>query len=246
MQTEATDLVHTLFHMMKKSGCRAWLDMQADTINLDGMRAGVRGSDCLLLVLTKGVLFRPYCIAEIYEAIKAGKRIVLVSEEDPRSSVRWNFERWREHWDISGMADVEDEIAATQLEHAHATAAAASSAGASAAANWSKVGQLGHQLEALTKQQATDTSDYEWCRQQLEADVFEKTPAGAQRAMDAVRDMVLSIRNVIIPFRRRKFETGLLTQVVPGVTQDPFAPPKGPLGGTSEPLEPTRNPHGTP
>ena len=36
MQTEATDLVHTLFHMMDKCGCRAWLDMQADKINRSG------------------------------------------------------------------------------------------------------------------------------------------------------------------------------------------------------------------
>ena len=36
MQTEATDLVHTLFHMMDKCGCRAWLDMQADKINCSG------------------------------------------------------------------------------------------------------------------------------------------------------------------------------------------------------------------
>jgi hypothetical protein len=59
MQTEATDLVHTFFHMIKDHGCRAWLDMQADRIDLPGMRAGVRRSDFLLLVLTKGVLFRP-------------------------------------------------------------------------------------------------------------------------------------------------------------------------------------------
>jgi hypothetical protein len=199
MQTEATDLVHTLFHMMDKCGCRAWLDMQADKINLDAMRAGVRASDCLLLVLTKGVLFRPYCIAEVYEAIKAGKRIVLVSEDDPRghlAAVRWDFERWRKHWDVSGVVEVEDEIAATRLELADA----------SAAADWDRGAQLMVELKALSKQQVTKTSDYDWCRTELEADVFEKTPAGAQRAMDAVRDMVLANQHEVIPFRRRKFE----------------------------------------
>ena len=67
----------------------------------------MRGSDCLLLVLTKGVLFRPFCIAEVYEAIKARKRIVLVSEEDPRSPVRWDFAEWQTHWDTSGVVEVE-------------------------------------------------------------------------------------------------------------------------------------------
>jgi hypothetical protein len=51
--------------------------------------------DCLLLVLTKGVLFRPFCIAEVYAATKAGKRIVLISEEGPRSPVRWDFDEWQ-------------------------------------------------------------------------------------------------------------------------------------------------------
>jgi hypothetical protein len=33
MQTEARDLVKDLFSMMEESGCRAWLDMQAEQIN---------------------------------------------------------------------------------------------------------------------------------------------------------------------------------------------------------------------
>jgi hypothetical protein len=82
MQTEATDLVRTLSLMMKDHGCRAWVDMEADDLTLPGMRAGVCASDALLLVLTRGVLFRPYCVAEIFEAIVAEKPIVLVSEVD--------------------------------------------------------------------------------------------------------------------------------------------------------------------
>jgi hypothetical protein len=151
----------------------------------------------MLLVLTKGVLFRPFCIAEVYEAIKAGKRIVLVSEEDPRSPVRWDFAEWQTHWDTSGVVEVEAEVAEKQHE-----LSAAYSAG-----DWDAVAQLAHEVGALTKQQATNTSNYEWCRTELEADVFEKTPAGAQRAMDAVRDMVVGKQHEIIPFRRRKFES---------------------------------------
>jgi hypothetical protein len=163
-----------------------------------GMRAGVNASDCLLLVLTKGVLFRPYCIAEVYEAIKAGKRIVLISEEDPRSPVRWNFAEWQKHWDISGVAEIQAEIQAKELQRQNAGRDRALCA------------MLNLELEALEKQIATKTSDYDWCRQELEAAVFEKTPAGAQRAMDAVRDMVVAKQQEIIPFRRRKFENNAM------------------------------------
>jgi hypothetical protein len=160
-----------------------------------GMRAGVNASDCLLLVLTKGVLFRPYCIAEVYEAIKAEKRIVLISEEDPRSPVRWNFAEWQKHWDISGVAEIQAEIQAKELELQNA------------GRNRALCVKLNLELEALDKQIETKTSDYDWCRTELEADAFEKTPAGAQRAMDAVRDMVIAMQDEVIPFRRRKFES---------------------------------------
>jgi serine/threonine protein kinase len=152
MQTEATDLVRTLCLLMERNGCRAWLDMQADDITLSGMRAGVRSSDVLLLVLTKGVLFRFYCIAEIFEAITAQKRIVLVSEEDPRLPDRWDFPAWERDWG------------------------------------------------------AGDGSDYAWCRQQLTDQLGMAAPE-AQRAMDAVGELVRRRREEVIPYRRRQFET---------------------------------------
>ena len=39
--------------------------------------------------------------------------------------------------------------------------------------------------------------------------------------------------------------TGLLTQGVPGVPQDPFAPPPGPHAHSPDSLKPTENPLGT-
>jgi serine/threonine protein kinase len=193
MQTEATDLVHTLFHMIEKNGCRAWLDMQAERIDLPGMRAGVNGSDCLLLVLTKGVLFRPYCIAEIMEAIDNDKPVVLVSEEDPRLNVRWNFDEWERCWDVTGIRNIQAEIVAKQRKLAAAAAIADQ--------DLDDISQLTLDLKALKKQ--TKQSDYEWCRDQL---VTVGLGARAQEAMDAVRDMVVAEKDQIIPFRRRKFE----------------------------------------
>ena len=80
-QKETNDMVAKLFLLFQAHGCWAWLDMAADDLTLEGMRQGVDDSDMFLLALSRGVLFRPFCIAEIYHAIQAGKAIVLVSEE---------------------------------------------------------------------------------------------------------------------------------------------------------------------
>ena len=48
--------------------------MDAENLTLGGMRRGVEDSDYLLLALTQGVLFRPFCIAEIYHAIQVNCR----------------------------------------------------------------------------------------------------------------------------------------------------------------------------
>jgi hypothetical protein len=120
----------------------------------------------------------------------------VVSEEDPRSAVRWDFEKWQQHWDISDVVEVESGIATKESELARATADA----------DYEKVAQIAFELSALKKQLTTKTSDYDWCRKVLEGDEFEGSPEGAQRAMDAVREIIVSKKDQIIPFRRRKFE----------------------------------------
>ena len=79
--------------MLEKSGCSCWLDMEADNLTLEGMRKGVQDSQCFILVLTHGVLFRPYCIEEIFVAAKLEKDVMLVCETEPRFNP-FNYDEW--------------------------------------------------------------------------------------------------------------------------------------------------------
>lgn len=104
-QKEAADLVRSVFLMLKECGCSCWLDMEAADLTLGGMQAGVRDSNCFLLVLTAGVLFRPYCIEEIAVAHESQKPVVLLVEEDPKYNP-FCYESWRQRW-VAGDADFE-------------------------------------------------------------------------------------------------------------------------------------------
>ena len=75
-QKEANDMVAKIFLLLRDLGCSAWLDMAADDLTLEGMRRGVDDSALFLLALSRGVLFRPFCIAEIYHAIQVNCRTV--------------------------------------------------------------------------------------------------------------------------------------------------------------------------
>jgi hypothetical protein len=179
----------------------ARLDMEADDLTLAGMRAGVRNSETLVLVLTKSVLFRPFCIAEIYEAIRTDKGIVLVSEEDPRSDVRWVFEEWQKQWDGREPEEIKVEIAEKREELAEAAEDS----------NWREVKTLARQLEDLEKQADTQKSDYTWCTNELAKLPGLGGAAGAKNAMDAVGKMIREKQNSVIPFRRRNFETSAIS-----------------------------------
>jgi len=113
-QKEAADLVRSLYLMLEKSGCSCWLDMEAANLTLEGMRKGVEDSQCFMLVLTHGVLFRPYCIEEIFVAAELEKDVVLVCETEARFNP-FNYDEWTqecktsdEHaWCLDELAKVE-------------------------------------------------------------------------------------------------------------------------------------------
>eukprot|EP00009_Paramoeba_aestuarina_P010828 CAMPEP_0201543616 /NCGR_PEP_ID=MMETSP0161_2-20130828/72701_1 /ASSEMBLY_ACC=CAM_ASM_000251 /TAXON_ID=180227 /ORGANISM="Neoparamoeba aestuarina, Strain SoJaBio B1-5/56/2" /LENGTH=121 /DNA_ID=CAMNT_0047951425 /DNA_START=287 /DNA_END=649 /DNA_ORIENTATION=- len=48
------------------------------------MREGVANSKHFILVLTKSVLYRPYCLLEVYTAFELAKNVVLLKEADDR------------------------------------------------------------------------------------------------------------------------------------------------------------------
>ena len=83
-QLEASGTVGTLFHSYRQLGVSNWVDMHMKDLTTDSMLKGVQDSDIFLLVLTKGVLQRPFCQLELREAIKLKKRVQLLLEVDPR------------------------------------------------------------------------------------------------------------------------------------------------------------------
>ena len=143
-----------LIFMLEKSGCSCWLGMEAKNLTLEGMRQGVVNAECFVLVLTSGVLFRPYCIDEIFMAVSLHKPAVLIVEQDPKYSP-WSYDELRR--ECAGGAG----------------------------------------------------SDYQWCRAEL-AKVEQRGDAAAQRMLDAVAGLIEAHRQMLIPYRRRNFESSAM------------------------------------
>ena len=86
--------VSTLYYGCTRLGVHNWVDMHEAEITVEGMRQGVRDSDVFLLVLTARVLSRPYCLLELREALRCGKPVQLLVEEDPRFG-HFDEDAWR-------------------------------------------------------------------------------------------------------------------------------------------------------
>lgn len=165
------------------------------------MRRGVDDSDVFLLALSRGVLFRPFCIAEIYHAIAAGKRIMLVAEEDSRAGFNWDMDKFEaellRHDVASGSPSSSDgfkeEIAAKQGELIAATTNL----------DMKAARRTLQEIQALARQ--TVQSDYSWCL----AELAKLECMGLQQAQvmyAAVVEMIRREAPNIINFRRRAFE----------------------------------------
>ena len=114
-QKEAADLVRSLYMMFRDNGCSCWLDMEEEDLTLNGMREGVEHSECFVLILTRGVMFRPYCIEEIHHAFVHKNKVQLIVEEDPKFD-KFDFDEWQMQWNesnsdyewcVSTLADME-------------------------------------------------------------------------------------------------------------------------------------------
>jgi hypothetical protein len=66
--------------------CPAYLDSSALADLRELFRSGVRQSEVLVLLLSKGVLARPWCLLEIREAVRLQKPIVLLELKGPGQS----------------------------------------------------------------------------------------------------------------------------------------------------------------
>jgi serine/threonine protein kinase len=106
-QADASGTAKALFHQLKNLGLHAWLDMQQQTITLEGMRAGVKNSDVFILILSENVLARWFCQQEILCAIQYDKPIHIVlemptQESDPHLSKRFRpFDL--DYWNSDGF-----------------------------------------------------------------------------------------------------------------------------------------------
>merc|ERR1711998_518753 len=83
-QANAGDQVKSMFLELKQRGLSIWYDMDAEDLTNKGMAEGIRQSAVFILFLSAGVFERPFVIFEIENAIKFGKPIKLVHEEDDR------------------------------------------------------------------------------------------------------------------------------------------------------------------
>ena len=83
-QADASGVARALYDGLNRRGCSCWLDMEEDDLTLEGMRAGVRASDCLIAVLSAHYAGSWFCQQEILEAVRNDVKIVAVVEKENR------------------------------------------------------------------------------------------------------------------------------------------------------------------
>lgn len=81
-QAEAADVAGIYDLQMKIRGYKCWYDQDATHITESGMLEGIRSSAVFLLILTRGVFSRPWCLFEIRSAVHLRKPIQLLHEAD--------------------------------------------------------------------------------------------------------------------------------------------------------------------
>jgi len=70
--------------LLEQLGLKVWYDMTAKNLTAEGMEDGVSNSRCVLIVLTDGIMSRPFCQLEMRWAKLYGCMLVGVAEEDAR------------------------------------------------------------------------------------------------------------------------------------------------------------------
>ena len=84
-QENAGDIAAILnLRLTSSTDLKCWFDQFAEHVNLDGMVRGIVQSAIFLLILTKGVLLRPWVQLEIRTAILLSKTVVILYEADSR------------------------------------------------------------------------------------------------------------------------------------------------------------------
>ena len=81
-QRNAEGIASTLHLLLNARGYRCWRD-QWQNPTVDGMVDGVARSECVLLLLTKDVMTRPFCRFELRVARALGDATLCVHEPEP-------------------------------------------------------------------------------------------------------------------------------------------------------------------
>eukprot|EP00924_Labyrinthula_sp_SR-Ha-C_P004770 maker-scaffold_1-snap-gene-11.34-mRNA-1 protein AED:0.32 eAED:0.34 QI:58/0/0.5/1/0/0/2/0/1223 len=97
VQAEAAGTVKDIYYYTKRKKCLAWLDMFANDLTVNGMYKGVKNSKSFIVILTKSIFQRPYCVLEFMWAFDLKKTMVPIIEVDDREGFypfdREEFER---------------------------------------------------------------------------------------------------------------------------------------------------------
>eukprot|EP00924_Labyrinthula_sp_SR-Ha-C_P005667 augustus_masked-scaffold_14-processed-gene-1.38-mRNA-1 protein AED:1.00 eAED:1.00 QI:0/-1/0/0/-1/1/1/0/1776 len=100
MQSEGSEIARNIYYKASSLGLTCWFDQNARRLTEEGMFQGVLSSKVFVLVLTKSVLFRPFCLKELFWAIKSRKKVVVVYENDPRFH-KFEKEKFLEKWKLT-------------------------------------------------------------------------------------------------------------------------------------------------
>jgi GTPase SAR1 family protein len=103
-QATGGDVAKSLHYEMKDRGVSSWYDNNEDNLTQQGMEEGVKNSACFLLLLTSGVLTRPWVLKEFRWALQYSKPILLVMEQDQRMVGFWDFSQTSKWTDTKGVA----------------------------------------------------------------------------------------------------------------------------------------------
>ena len=77
-QKKGGDIASTLYWKLTICGYKVWQDIQMDEIDTTAMQEGIDNSHCFILLLTTGVLTRPFVRFEINRAITQNKKIITI------------------------------------------------------------------------------------------------------------------------------------------------------------------------
>ena len=85
-QATGGDQANLITNNLEKRGLKIWYDNNMEEITESGMKEGVQKSKALIVLLTSGMMGRPFCQKEMKWALEFDLDIIGVAEQDPRRS----------------------------------------------------------------------------------------------------------------------------------------------------------------